>query len=337
MPKEIKGIIVSRLIVFITIIILPITIFIIFNLVDFKLWFSTDPNLTIFIVKFLCPLVFSISWLFFLILFANRVSQTLDSMDKTVRVIPLRLKFFFGINAIFILFIFIFPLITPLISALSFASMAWRLTTFRKELREDDKISFSTRLLMILFSLLPIFCAICIIPEYLLLTIFLWRDVWIPLLDYIFIISLCLCTALAIGSLFVLILNSGISEIEEIFINPDERPSLFAIYILEILLFIFFLILAIGKFPLIDLFYNIGFFIVIFVFIVNFFSGKKEDSNFRGHFLGYILAAVFMGSNLLIFNLDLAKFLQVWSLVISATLFIFVFFYTFLTMEETEF
>jgi len=175
MSREIKGIIVSRLIVFISIIIIPVITFLVYNLTDFFLWFSEDPILTFWLIKILCPFVFSVAWLYFLILFANRFSQSLESMDTTIRVVPLRLKFFFGVNALFILFIFIFPLITPLVAALSFASMAWRLTRAKKKSWEDNNVSFGTRFSMIAFILLPVFCAVCIMPVYLSLSVFLWR------------------------------------------------------------------------------------------------------------------------------------------------------------------
>ena len=182
MPKQVKGIILSRLFVLITIILVPIAIFLIYNLGDFTLWYSVDPNLTFLIITVLCPIVFSISWLLFLILFANRFSQTLESMDNTIQVVPMRLKFFFGVNALVLLFIFVFPIITPVVSALIFASAAWRLTTFRKQNWEDTKASFGTKFLMVLFSILPIFCAISVLPNYLELAIFLWKYIWTPLL-----------------------------------------------------------------------------------------------------------------------------------------------------------
>ena len=99
MTREVKGFILSRLLVLISIIIVPIAIFLIFNLVEFSLWYSQNPTLNFWILRVLCPLVFSVSWLFFLILFANRLSETIDSMDKTVGIVPLRLRFFFGLNA----------------------------------------------------------------------------------------------------------------------------------------------------------------------------------------------------------------------------------------------
>ncbi len=177
MPREVKGIIISRLFVLIFIILVPIIMFLIFILADFKLWFSDNPTLNLIIIKILCPTVFSIAWLFFLILFATRVSKTIESMDKIAGVIPIRLKLFFGANALFVLFIFVFPIITPVIAVLSFSSMAWRLTTFRKESWEEEKVSLFTKVLMVLFSILPIACSIIILPQYIILAIFLWEEV----------------------------------------------------------------------------------------------------------------------------------------------------------------
>ncbi|MEJ2249880.1 MAG: hypothetical protein P8Y97_09495, partial [Candidatus Lokiarchaeota archaeon] len=126
MSREIKGVLASRLIILISTILVPIIIFLIFIFVNFGLWYSNDPILTFWIIKIATPTIFSVSWLFFLILFANRFSETIDSMDRTAGLIPLRLKIFYGINALFILLIFIFPIITPVIGILTFASFAWR-------------------------------------------------------------------------------------------------------------------------------------------------------------------------------------------------------------------
>ena len=338
MPKEIKGFMFSRLVVLISIVLIPIITFLIYNFVGFELWFSNDPDLEFLIINLLCPLVFSISWLFFIILFANRFAETIDSTDRVVGVIPLRLKLFYGINAVYILLIFVFPLITPVVSVLTFASFGWQLTTIRKERWEEDtKVSLLTKIVMILASIIPVFCGIVIIPEYIKLSIFLLWDIWIPLLDPIYIISYCLCTALAIGSLFILFANSGISEYEQIFVDTTKTKKMIQIKILELVLFVFFLFLAFYEFTVIDLFYNAGFVIVLIVSIVNYFSGKQKTSKFRGHVMGYILAAIFMGSNLIfISDTAFSDFMKVSSLIISGILFILVFLYTFIHLEEPE-
>jgi len=335
MSKTVKGIIVTRLIVLLAIFLVPLSIFLIFFLVDFHLWYSVDPDLNFWIIKILSPTVFSVSWLFFLILFMNRFANTMDSFDEKISVVPSRLKFFYGINAVYIIFIFVLPIITPFISVLSFASFAWRLTTFRKESWEDDsKISFLTKFIMVLAALVPIFCTVSIIPEFLELPLFLWNNIWLEVIDYLFIISYSLFTALSIGSLIILFSNSGISEYEQLFADTTQKKSFAQVKVLEVFLFGFFLFLDLYNFPIIDLIYTAGLVIVIFTYIVNMIRGKSKYGSFKSYFVGYLIAAVFIGSNVILTNAELSSFLRTWSLLISAILYIFILLYTFITIED---
>ncbi|MBY9013759.1 MAG: hypothetical protein KGD70_15410 [Candidatus Lokiarchaeota archaeon] len=335
MSKTVKGLIVTRLIVVLAILLVPISVFFIFSLVDFQLWYSNDPVLNFWIIKVLCPTIFSVSWLFFLILFANRFANTMDSFDDKISVVPSRLKFFYGINAVYILFIFVFPLITPFISILSFASFAWRLTTFRKEGWEDDsQTSLFTKIVMVIASLIPIFCTVSIIPEFLELPLFLWNNIWLEIIEYLFVISYSLFTALSIGSLIILFSNSGISEYEQLFADNKQKKSFANVKVLEVFLFGFFLFLDLYNFPIIDLIYTAGLVIVIFTYIVNMIRGKSKYGSFKSYFVGYFIAAVFIGSNVILTNTEVSSFLRTWSLLISAILYIFILFYTFITIED---
>ena len=335
MPKEIKGLVVSRLVILLSIIFVPIAMFLIFNITDFNLWFSNDATLKTGIIKILCPTIFSISWLFFLLLFADRFANTLDDFDSTISVVPSRLRFFYGINAIYILFIFVFPLITPLISVLSFASFAWRLTTFRKERWEEDtKISIFTWIMMGIAAILPIFCSIVVLPEYFVLADFLWNDLWLPNLDLLFTISYSLFTSLAIGSMIILFFNSGISEYEQTILDAPQINKFWNVKIIEVFLFGFFIFLDLYNFSIIEGIYLAGFVIILFTSVVNFFRGKSKYQDFKSHFIGYLIAAVFIGSNVLFTTAVISGFLRIWSLVISAVLYIFVFFYTFISIDE---
>ncbi len=339
MAKEIKGLLLSRIVVLLSIILVPIVIFLIFNFADFDLWFSpNNATLKVIIIKLLCPIVFSVSWLFFLILFAQRFSDTLDDFDRTISVVPSRLKFFYGINATYILFIFIFPILSPLISVLSFASFAWRLTTFKKKgWEEDSKISVLTWIMMSIAAILPIFCSIVLIPGYFKLADFLWNELWLPNLDLLFTISYSLFTALAIGSLIILLSNSGISEYEQIIgSSTSQKQTYLNVKILEIFLFGFFVFLDLynlGNPPVIDLFYWGGFVIIIFISVVNFFRGTAKYKDFKSHFFGYLIATIFIGSNVIFSRTGVSEFLRIWSLVISAILYIIVFFYTFIKLD----
>ncbi|MHA1376528.1 MAG: hypothetical protein ACTSR7_19795 [Promethearchaeota archaeon] len=341
MSKEVKGLILSRLIVVILIIMVPLSTFLIYDLVVFSLWYSSDPVLNFWLIKIIIPLVYGISWIFFLILFANRLANALDSFNEKIDVVPSRMKFFYGINAIYLLIIFIFPLITPIISILSFASFAWRLSTYRKEDWEDDTaVSFFTKLLMAIFALVPIFCTISIIHQYLDLSIFLWNNIWIRILPYLFIFSYSLFTALAIGSLVILLSNSGISDYEQFYsYDPSKKQKFWKVKILEVFLFGLFLYmdvtryLGIYNYDVVDAFYFAGFVIIIFTSIVNYVAGKSEHKDFKGHFLGYLVAIIFIGSNVIFSSAEISEFLRVWSLILSAVIYIFILAYTFLTSE----
>jgi hypothetical protein len=341
MSKEVKGLIVSRLIVLILIVMVPLSTFLIYDLVDFSLWYSTDPVLNFWMIKIIIPLVYGISWVFFLILFANRLANSLDSFSEKIDVVPSRMKFFYGINAIYLLFIFIFPLITPIISVLSFASFAWRLSTCRRDDWEDDtKVSFFTKFLMIVFGVVPIFCTINIIHQYLNLSIFLWNEIWIKILPYLFIFSYSLFTALAIGSLFILFSNKGISDYEQFYtFNPSKKQKFWKVKFLELFLFGLFLYMDVNRYlglynyDIMDVFYFAGFVIIIFTSIVNYVAGKSKNKGFKGHFLGYLVAIVFIGSNVVFSNAEISEFLRVWSLILTAIIYIFILVYTFLTSE----
>ncbi len=334
MSREIKGVIVSRLIVLVSVILVPVVIFLIYNLANFNLWYSNDLILKLVIIKFVCPLVFSFSWLFFLLLFINRFANTLDDFDRTISVVPSRLKFFYGINAIYIMLIFIFPVITPVISILTFASLAWRLTTFRKKRWEEDtKISMITWIMMGISAIIPIFCSVSVLPQFFVLADFLWNDLWVPLLPYLFSISYSLFTALAIGSFILLFINAGVSEYEQLWVDSSKKERFWNIKVLEIFLFGFLLFLDLGEYDVIDLFYIIGFILIVIISIVNFFQGKSKMKSFKSHLFGYLIAAVFIGSNVIFSTGEISEFLRVWSLVISAVLYIIVFFYTFFQAE----
>lgn len=332
LARKYKGLYVSRIIVLISIFAIPVVVFLIFFLGDFSLWYSDNMYVEFLVLKLLIPLIFSVSWLYFIVILKERVANTIDAMDRVTSIIPLRLKLFYGMIALVVLFIFVFPLITPVISVLSFMSMAWHVSTKEKDFKENG-VPLFTKLLMILAVLLAIFCTISIIPQYLTLSIFLSIGIWLPLTDHIYIFSYCICTALAIGSLFFMYENKGVSEYEGIFTSESAKKEVSYVKYVEFVLFVFFLFLAYTGIEMIELFYWAGFVIVIFVSIVNFFTSKEESGKYRGHVLGYILAAIFMGSNVLSY-FEIAQIIELISLIAAAIIFIFTFFLTFILVED---
>jgi len=110
--------------------------------------------------------------------------------------------------------------------------------------------------------------------------------------------------------------------------------------IIELVLFMFFLFLAYGpyifgvEFEIINIFYAAGFIIILFVSIINHFSEKQQTGSYKGHILGYLLAALFMGSNVLFARLEISIILNIIMLVVLAGVFIMVFLITFIYLEE---
>ena len=94
---------------------------------------------------------------------------------------------------------------------------------------------------------------------------------------------------------------------------------------------------AYGKFKIIEVFYTAGFILIIFVSIVNHFAERQKSGSYKSHILGYILAALFMGSNVLIFQSSSAEIISIISMIVLAGVFIIVFLLTFIWMDETEF
>ena len=172
-----------------------------------------------------------------------------------------------------------------------------------------------------------------VVSQFFVLASFLWNRIWLPLLPYLFIISYSLFTALAIGSFVLLFYNSGISEYEQFWSESSKKQRFWNIKILEIILFAFFLFLDLGDFEVINLFYIAGFLFIIIISIVNFIQGKAKVKGFKSHIFGYLIATVFIGSNVLFTTEEFSELLRIWSLLISAILYIFVFFYTFFQNE----
>ena len=145
-------------------------------------------------------------------------------------------------------------------------------------------------------------------------------------------ISYSLFTALAIGSLIILFSNSGISEYEQLFTDTTKKKSFVHVKVLEDRKFLSGN-LDYYNFPIINLIYTAGLVIVIITFFVNMIRGKSKYGNFKSYFVGYLIAAVFIGSNVILAG-EFSLILRSWSLLISAILYIFVLFYTFITIED---
>ncbi|OLS12520.1 MAG: hypothetical protein RBG13Loki_3882 [Promethearchaeota archaeon CR_4] len=340
----------SRVLIIAMIIVMPIFIFMEFwylvdeSLVTFDVPLITDPAIKDLIIRWVAPGIYAFGWVFILLLFATRTAETVSAVATSSRIIPMRMRLFYTINALFLAMIFVFPVATPFISIFAFASLGWRLTTFRVEWDSGKKVGAGTYIVMILFAIPPALLAIIYIPATFDLALHFWNDLWLPwVVDYLYKFSMCLATSLTFGSLIYFI-QTGASEYEQAQMTvamTGKQKSFAGAQFLQVVIFFFLLYLEWKEVPIKALFYWVGLLIVIFISIIGLVrrGGSGVIQFDKSYFLGYLLTAAFFVGELWryggIFGITWdEEFFKSALLIITAVVYIVIFVYKFLTYEE---
>ncbi len=333
----------SRVLIVAMVFIMPIFIFVEFSTLVFDVPLITDPAIKEFIVHWLAPAIYAIGWVFILITFATRSAETVQAIATSSKIIPMRMRLFYTVNALFLAVLFAFPVATPIIAVIAFASFGWRLTTFRVEWDSGKKVGAITYIVMILFAVTPALLSIIYIPATIDLAVQFWTDYWLPLVvDYLYKFSMCLATALTFGSLIYFI-QTGASEYDQaqlkVNVNGEQR-SFGTVKLFQGVMFVFLLYLEWVDLPIRSLFYWVGLIIVIFISLIGLVRRGGEGIQFdRSYFLGYLLtAAFFVGElwHLDIPGINFSETIKSWLLVITAIVYIATFVYKFFTYEEED-
>ncbi|MHA1341311.1 MAG: hypothetical protein ACTSRZ_15145 [Promethearchaeota archaeon] len=332
--RRIKGILLSRLIIIIVIVIIPISMFWLFSQNQF-FQMNIIPESWRNFILIITPWLFTIGWLFILILFVNRLAGSIDAMDENIQVIPTRYKLFYGLNAIALLFTYAFPILTPAVCVLAFASLGYRLGTINVDWDNVERTPFKAIFISILFAAIPGVISIAVIPDMINFSSYIWNTYWLPIIPILYRVSLALSTALTYGSLVILI-QTGAAEYENIGIlqSPKNEFKSTNIKIFEVLLFAFLLFLEWKQIEVKSLLYAGGFIIVCFTTFVNFIKGRK-NVDFRTYTLGYIVTIILYGANIVSWDaLGIASSIELLVIMISASIYIIVYFIVFLKYEE---
>jgi len=348
--KEFK---ISRIIVVLAVILIPTIFFLLYfayrDVFDFSFvpaWSGSN------FLRWATPISFIIGWLVMILMFSNRLSNTIDKVDLSFRVIPSRYKIFYGITAVIVFLGIVLPFITPLVCILMFASFGFQISTMRKDWDESDKTPKIAYIVMALFAVFPLLLAIAAYEDIYQLSEQIWIFYSSPahsligaegtLLEILYRISMSLATSIAIGSLITLI-KLGASEYEQAEIKAEREDLRIGwVRVVEFFLFALFITIEMLRLAnneinslkiLMQIIYWIGLGIVLFITFVNLIRGRSQP-DFRKNLIGYLLTAVLMGLNLLIFtfsSLDPNVALQIknWSIIISASVYIIVFFIMF--------
>lgn len=292
---------VFRLLVVLLFILIPIYYFAIFFFVDIVsggalylsgfLSYLDEP----FVIYFLMPLILSVPWFIFLILFRNNFANSFMIMHNTRSVITPRWTIFYGLTSFFIMAIFILPAISTVLSMFGFFILSWRVfiaSDWAEKKGRGANICWFF-IVVILLELFPILVAWEGYYNYTILTNVMWT-VWINYLPEFYSFMIVIFNAFTIGSLTRL-LSSKTSEFErQVDQSTETNLPMRLIYLVQTLFLIIFLTLWFleiflgGFFYWINLILNMFCLVLAFILIIlSLFRGKQNG--IRLSILSYIL------------------------------------------------
>ncbi len=316
-------------------------------------WIITDLVLQDRILHWIAPAIYATGWIFMLIVFATRAADTSEAVAASSKIIPMRMRLFYTVNALFLTIIFVFPVATPFVAVIAFASFGWRLTTFRVEWDSGKKVGKGTYIVMILFAVPPALLSIIYIPSTVDLALHFWNDYWLKpitfdladlsMVDILYKLSMCLATALTFGSLIYFI-QTGASEYDQAQLVSGKDKSFAGVKFFQVVMFVFLLYLEYALVAIKSLFYWAGLIIVIFIAIVGLVRRGGAGGVIqldKSFFLGYLLTAVFFVGELWHYDVSplgitMSETIKSALLIITAIVYIVIFAYKFLTYEEEE-
>ncbi|WXG43381.1 MAG: hypothetical protein WED04_04960 [Promethearchaeati archaeon SRVP18_Atabeyarchaeia-1] len=163
---------------------------------------------------FVAPLFFSIPWVLFIYLNKDRLADAIQHMSETTTIIPVRYRTFYGFNTLIILVFFALPFFSPVLAVIGGAVLVGRIYYGRDYIRSGGrrrKILFII-LLSAVFIGVPGILLIRIITPYIDALGLIWSS-WEINVPIIYVFSLCLGDALAVGSL-IWFIYAGAAEFE---------------------------------------------------------------------------------------------------------------------------
>jgi len=311
----------SRLLVLFLAIAIPIFITYNFWVYDFKLnWLPIswqESKFILALVQYVTPILFCIAWIYFFWVLATLIADSIDLMNKESSFISVHYLFFFGVNTLVLFYIFLIPLITPVVAILAYSSMIFKGLTSRVSYDDlDEGTRTSVRIITFWAAIPAIFCSILIIPESLQISLEIWNDFWLNYVDDLFFFIKALGVALSIGAT-VLIYKRGVQETEH-GKKVEKIKATPGLILSEFLIVLFILFLNYQNIEFVEVLYYLSPIFSGFTFVINIVKGRKSMEGDYGNPLGIAVWFAFMITILLFRRYE---FLRIWSIIISAILF----------------
>jgi hypothetical protein len=269
-----------------------------------------NENVSVLVQFVVAPLFFSIPWILFIYLDRDRVVASIKHMTETSSIIPIRWRVFYGFNTLIVIMALIIPFVSPILAVAGGVVLAGRVYFAIESMKQKRKRTKAliVFLLLVIFAGLPTILLIYFVSSYSTLFDRVWT-IWENNVGYIYLFSLCIGDALAVGSLFWLI-YAGAAEFEfERFGTYTTRPPAKFIRIFEVIFFA--LIFYFGRpFPPISGissgpdrsligYVNLGCLAIVgIVFLISTFKGLKRPGSGRSSVWGLLFLIAFLSIEL---------------------------------------
>ncbi|MHA1775132.1 MAG: hypothetical protein ACTSWC_00065 [Promethearchaeota archaeon] len=285
---------ISRLLVLIFGIAVPIYILITFLTFDFSLtWLPSDwsynSKTVDIIVNVIAPIFYCVSWLYFNFLLGDRIAKSLEIMRGTSEGISTHYIIFYGVNALVLLIAFLIPIFTPIVGILSFSSIVFKLLTTKtswEDLSEKGKKTIKT--FSILAAIPIVFVSIFVVPELITQSISYSKAFWNVVVNPLFWLVKSYGVAIPIGN-FINIYRRGVAEVE----GRRYEQSNIDIFLIELIITGFLFFLESQKVEFVNILYYAGMAFWILTFFTNLRVGKKRGGKTTENPIGLILNAIF--------------------------------------------
>ncbi|MFX1560317.1 MAG: hypothetical protein ACFFBL_07000 [Promethearchaeota archaeon] len=310
----------TRLAVVILAVIGPIYFFVLMFFIPQMMPFG-DTMLDLLFHHLAVPIVFSAPWLGLIYYQRYRLSNTVYIMDDTISSVPLRWRVFYGINAAFVLMLFVLPMTTPLLAIVLGLYVAG--TVFYRigvgKFGGGKPGAALAILGAIALCILPTFVMLEFLPSYIdvwELILATWESFW---LQVVYGFAQCLVNSLSFGAPIYFIYFGAQEYDRGLYGEVYTKTPTKWIRIGEFILFLVFLILylppiptPIGTIPFLDqsfLFTNfinwVSLSIVGIMYIVKFALKVSNDTTIGGasnlFVIGlFLVVELFFKTNLLL-------------------------------------
>lgn len=280
-----------------------------------------DPFLDLLFHHLAVPIVFSAPWLGLIYYQRYRLANTVYIMDETISSVPLRWRVFYGINAAFVLMLFVLPMTTPPLAIILGLYVAGTVF-FRIGLGKfgGGKPGAGLAILgAIALCVLPTFVMLEFLPNYIVVWEYIlatWETFW---LQVVYGFAQCLVNSLSFGAPIYFIYFGAQEYDRGLYGEVYTKTPTTWIRALEFILFSVFLILylppiptPLGTIPFLDqsiLFTNfinwVSLSIVAIMYIVKFALKVSNDTTIGGasnlFVIGlFLVVELFFKTNLLL-------------------------------------